>query len=107
MIKKFISTLVFAMFAVITCSGHLTDKQRENLELMPDSSIVRIFECTCIAKCSTDVAIKHLELSLLEDFNADDQIKLIKLKKESALLASDIEYLLFNYNNVISYDKME
>lgn len=107
MIKKFISTLVFAMFAVITCSGHLTDKQLENLELMPDSSIVRIFECTCVAKCSIDVAIKHLELSLLEDFNTDDQIRLIELKKESALLALDIKYMLLIYNNVISYDKME
>lgn len=102
MVKKFISTLIFAMFAVITCSGHLSDTQRENLELMPDSSIIRIFECVCVAKCSTDVAIKHLELSLYENFNADNQIKLIELKKESALLASDIEYLMTNYNNVLS-----
>lgn len=102
MIKKFISTLIFAMFAVITCSGHLSDTQRENLELMPDSSIIRIFECVCVAKCSTDIAIKHLELSLYESFNADNQIKLIELKKESALLASDIEYLMTNYNNVLS-----
>lgn len=107
MIKKFISTLVFAMLAVITCSGHLTDEQLKNLELMPDSSIVRIFECTCVAKCSTDIAIKHLELSLLEDFNADNQIKLIELKKESALLASDIEYIMFNYNNIIQHNEME
>lgn len=102
MIKKFISTLIFAMFAVITCSGHLSDAQRENLELIPDSSIIRIFECVCVAKCSTDIAIKHLELSLYESFNADNQIKLIELKKESALLASDIEYLMTNYNNVLS-----
>lgn len=102
MIKKFISTLIFSMFAVITCSGHLTDMQRENLELMPDSSIVRIFECICVTKCSIDVAIKHLELSLYENFNADNQIKLIELEKESALLASDIEYLMTNYNNVLS-----
>ncbi len=102
MVKKFISTLIFAMLAVITCSGHLSDTQRENLELMPDSSIIRIFECVCVAKCSTDVAIKHLELSLYENFNADNQIKLIELKKESALLASDIEYLMTNYNNVLS-----
>ena len=102
MVKKFISTLIFAMFAVITCSGHLSDTQRENLELMPDSSIIRIFECVCVAKCSTDIAIKHLELSLYESFNADNQIKLIELKKESALLASDIEYLMTNYNNVLS-----
>lgn len=102
MVKKFISTLIFAMLAVITCSGHLSDTQRENLELMPDSSIIRIFECICVAKCSTDVAIKHLELSLYENFNADNQIKLIELKKESALLASDIEYLMTNYNNVLS-----
>ena len=102
MIKKFISTLIFAMFAVITCSGHLSDTQRENLELMPDSSIIRIFECICVAKCSTDIAIKHLELSLYESFNTDDQIKLIELEKESALLASDIEYLIIKYNNVLS-----
>ena len=102
MINKFISTLIFSMFAVITCSGHLTNTQRENLELMPDSSIVRIFECICVAKCSIDVTIKHLELSLYENFNADNQIKLIELKKESAFLASDIEYLMTNYNNVLS-----